>query len=157
MDLAIPYEQSFATLGIEMTQANDQLVCAVVPVRPTLLQPWVNVVSFSPDASRLASVGDDGMVRLWVSAKTHGGWSAWVPFSPDGGVAFSPDGRGLASADDGAAVHLWDSRDLAAISQLKLGAPLAALAWGTLGITVAAHTGLVQLAIIDRAANTTTR
>ena len=90
MDLAIPYEQSFATLGIEMTQANDQLVCAVVPVRPTLLQPWVNVVSFSPDASRLASVGDDGMVRLWVSAKTHGGWSAWVPFSPDGGVAFSP-------------------------------------------------------------------
>jgi len=52
-------------------------------------------------------------------------------------------------------VRLWDAHDQAPISQLKLGALLAALAWGPHGITVAAHTGLVQLAVVDRTAGTT--
>jgi uncharacterized protein (TIGR00369 family) len=60
MDLAIPYEQSFdATLGIEMTQANDQHVSAVVPVRPVLLQPYglVHGGVLASVAESLASVG----------------------------------------------------------------------------------------------------
>jgi hypothetical protein len=60
-----------------------------------------------------------------------------------------------ASASDDRTVCLWDPHDPAPISQLKLGAPLAALAWGSHGITVAVHTELVQLAVIDRAAGTT--
>ena len=52
-------------------------------------------------------------------------------------------------------MRLWDAHDPAPISQLKLRGPLAALAWGPRGITVAAHTGLMQLAVVDRAAGTT--
>jgi WD40 repeat protein len=68
----------------------------------------VRALTFSPDGSRLASAGGDGVLKLWEPATgqeilTLSGHRDWV-----NGVAFSPDGRYLASASSDGTVVVWD-------------------------------------------------
>jgi len=65
-------------------------------------------VSFSPDSQQIATVGSDGIVRLWSlfgeqlnQFQGHRG-SVW-------NVIFSPDGKQLASSGADNTVRLWDS------------------------------------------------
>ena len=69
----------------------------------------VLVLAFSADSTRLASGGNDSVVRLWGTADTempivlqqHTGWI--------NALAFSRDGRMLASGSTDKMVHLWDA------------------------------------------------
>ena len=65
-------------------------------------------VAFSPDSKLLASVGDDGAVRLWDTST----WKqARALEGHDGSVrcvSFSPDGKKLASGGNDTTVRVWD-------------------------------------------------
>jgi WD40 repeat protein len=102
----------------------------------------VRSVAFSRDGHLLASADGDGMVRLWdpatgQSATTFSGFSGHL--DRVNGVAFSPDGRLLASVSSDRTVRLWDVNSPVAVSQLTIGVPLQALAWGPAGVAVGGY------------------
>ena len=79
----------------------------------------VSCVAYSPDGRRLASVGGDGVLRVWSVGETgaftqlvkfEGQAKSNLPgsFTPLTGVAFAPDGRYVAAVGADAVVRIWD-------------------------------------------------
>lgn len=69
---------------------------------------WVQSLAFAPGGSRIASAGNDRVVRVWdvASGATVGTLGHSHPLNA---VAYSPDGRSLAAAGMDGVVRLWDS------------------------------------------------
>lgn len=76
-------------------------------------------VAFSPDGSRLAMGGDDGLVRIWRLA--DGVLLRALPGHDDSvwSVAFGRDGKMLASGGDDGTIRLWDTDDGSLLNTLK--------------------------------------
>jgi hypothetical protein len=69
--------------------------------------PYSRAVAFSPDGRALASLDDDGMLRVWDVASGSVIWSAALPPNDDAAVAFSPGGNRVAFAGlEGRVLHI---------------------------------------------------
>jgi hypothetical protein len=97
-------------LAVAWSDAVD-LVAVGAAVAQSALPVKAWAVAFAPDGAKLATVGGDGLLRLWSSdGRPLGGWS-WDG-QPMTRVTFSPDGHWLATAAADGAVKLWPWADL---------------------------------------------
>jgi WD40 repeat protein len=102
-----------------------QIICGVEDMWSPMIavlrghSDGVACITFSPDASHLASASDDKTLRLWngttgAHITTLEGHSAAVNF-----VTFSASGSRLASASADGTIRLWDAKTGAHIASLE--------------------------------------
>jgi WD40 repeat protein len=93
----------------------------------TAHEGWVRNLKVLPDGKRLASVGDDMLVKLWdaESGKQLDSFDGHARQSPQGyatalyALAVSPDGKYLASGDRVGVVCLWETETGKLMGQLQ--------------------------------------
>ena len=99
---------------------------------------WVQALAFFPGEKRLASGGNDKVVRLW---DTSSGAALGTPRRHGyavNAVAVSPDGRWLASAGIDGAVRLWDALGKGRQTMQGYGYSIFSVAFAPDGRTLAA-------------------
>jgi WD40 repeat protein len=79
----------------------------------------INDLAFSPDGKRLATCGNDRIVKIWDMENGH----EWLTYSGHSAkvyaLAFSPDGKTIASAAGSPDIQLWDAATGKDIRTLK--------------------------------------
>ena len=101
----------------------------------------VNAVTLSPDGSRVAFGGNDGLLQVWSVVSQKRLLLLSRPNAPIESVGWSPDGKFLASSG-GTVLSLWDAQDGTLLGTYTSGEPhstsLFPLAWSPDGSYIAA-------------------
>jgi WD40 repeat protein len=79
----------------------------------------VRTVAFAADGQRLATAGDDHVVRLWDSRTGQSLAELTGHTDKVSDVAFSPDGHRLASAGSDEALRLWNTDAIGGLPVLR--------------------------------------
>jgi len=87
-------------------------------IRTLVHEPNVNSAAYSPDGSRIATVGDRGTLRIWDSYTGERLLEVPTAFGQLFPVAFSPDGRHVATAG-GDTITLRDATSGVEVLRLK--------------------------------------
>ena len=100
---------TMSPLAAEELQGQLQHVIQLRPLRPESKPPVVTAVALHPNGERLATAGDDHVVRIWDLAdgtmlRKLSGHTDWVR-----AAAYSPRGHMLATAGNGRTILLWDT------------------------------------------------
>jgi WD40 repeat protein len=105
----------------------------------------------NPRFPQIATVGDDGLIKLWNSASGESIHTDTKMHEEDvHDVAFSADGRRMATSSTRGQVRLWDTADGRAIL-VFYGSRYTGIAFSQDGalLAMAADNGLMQLEILD--------
>ncbi len=120
---------------------------------------WVSAIGWSPDATRIASAGGDGTIRIWDSETGHHILTyrghVGIIISQVWDMKWSPDGCMIASSGHGSTVRVWDAttgNDLVLYNDYLVNDPLAegfTIAWSPDGECIVS--AACQVADIDQA------
>jgi WD40 repeat protein len=110
--------------GVQLWQtATGQRIGSALPA---VSHGRYRAVAFSPDGTLLATLGADGMARIWnVTTQQEVGapMPAGRPGVLTGTVAFSPSGRTLATVSAGGQVQLWSVATHRAVGKAMAAGP----------------------------------
>jgi WD40 repeat protein len=96
----------------------------------------VRSVGWSPEGTRIASVGDDGVAHVWNTETLQS--LLRLETGPARAIAWSPDGKRLATATASGTLQVWSSANGALLHSARLQTTISSVHWSPDGKTIVA-------------------